>query len=205
MTPTPGHHVHDFQLGNILSANQLQEIQRHYYHWRLAAVSFTLRVINYKNLFKFTDAGASLANTMYKDAGSENMNCDLFGAFYRCAAQQDNIYALNPSTAENFAKILEAGVYQPLRVNGKPITFKWYNTNAYKGVYVDTANPLITATLGNTFVGVVPVNNEPHGMTIMLNNINRYQNRTGDDELSITLELVGSAVIQCKNRKPIVD
>lgn len=199
-----GHTIADFGLADILSDDQLTEIKNKWYHWNLLSFTCNIKLVSARNWYRVTTSGGSLANIYWNEAHDPRMMSEMYIGFFRYSGQQQAVLAIDADAAtENQNKLMETGCYQRLIPMGKGATFTWFNSNAYKGVYVDIGNPTVGTTLATAFLGGMPTTNEPHGFDWLLLNRDRYQTLGGTEQFSARVQIATYATIAVRNRKPV--
>lgn len=189
-------------MGDCIDSYMQDYIYNNYHHWNLLSFTGSIRVVASKNLYRITTSAGALTNIFYHHAGDESSNVELYVGFFRCSQQQDGACTWDPDAdPNNLSAILETGAYKRLRMKGNAQTFTWFNSSAYKGVYVVSTDTIGTTVINTAFAGGMPLANEVHGYDLMLCNRSRYQQNTGTETPVIRFQLDASCVIACRNKK----
>lgn len=196
-----GHILKDVVLGNFMSVSQLAYFKATYTYWRPWNVHLTVKVIGYRNLLKYTDITASTANYFETFNSTSKNLIDTYFTIFRSPELQTAAGAIDPDTSITAKEnLLENNYYRRLEINGKPLSFHWYQPKAFQGAYSRTdavAGSTVATGFQTMFNAVLENNDHPHGWDLMLFDRTAYPNATAvPNKMAIRFQIFGTLCLE---------
>lgn len=203
-TTLTGHTAWVWSIDDIMPIDQLNYIKNNYWSWQLLGMTYSIKLLNSRNLFVKVDNGSTLANFYQGQAQDETNIIQLFSAFFTYQTQYTTCVATDPDTSTTtLSSLMETNKYKKISLKGKANNGIWYNTRSYIGTHNDVGLTVGTTTLDTAFAGSMPLSSLPYGADIMIVNRDCIQTNTGAGEWKFRFQIVTNSTISVRNKKPL--
>lgn len=194
-----------FSLENFILATELSELIANHLQWQLYGASMTIKVTDTSQLAQYVNLGVATGNALINVDTCSTNQVDLWLMVHHSMASYNEYSVVSNLTTSARNGIINSNMAKKLLVKGKPLTYQWHLPQGTRGSYQPLhASSFTTSTPINgasgAFSGSTNINNCPTGFQLNWFDIANYTATGVTATGSITVEFIGTMVVDLVGR-----